>query len=86
MSTISRRGALRIGVGSSDMVGSEHGDPLDLVEEDLIQLTTPIPYTRDEDMPLRMCRHTVGGGGLFTRLLRKVAWVIVCYSEHRHDN
>ena len=53
MSPISRRGAPRIGVGPSGTVGSE-GDPLDLVEEDLIELMILIPYTQDEDIPLRM--------------------------------
>ena len=66
MSPISRRGALRIGVGPIGTTGNEHGDPLDLVEEDLIQLTVPIPCTRDEDIPLHMHRHTSGGRGHFT--------------------
>ena len=48
------------------MTKSEHGDPLDLVEEDLIQLTVPIPYTRDKDIPLCMRRHTGGDEGRFT--------------------
>ena len=68
------------------MVGSEHGDPLDLVEEDLIQLMVMILYTRDEDIPIYMHRHTGGGGSHFTRLLCKVAQVIACYSEHHHDD
>ena len=68
------------------MVGSEQGDPLDLVEEDLIQLTVPIPYTWDEDIPLCMRHHTSGGRGRFTRLLCKVARAILCYSEHHHDD
>ena len=50
----------------SGTVESEQGDTLDLLEEDLIQLTVLVPYTRDEDIPMRMRRHTDGGGGLFT--------------------
>ena len=45
-----------------------------------------IPYTWDEDIPLRMRRHTDSGGDRFTQLLRKVAQVIVFYSEHHHDD
>ena len=58
---------------------------LDLVEESLMQLTIPIPYTRDEDIPIHMRRHTGSGGGRFTQLLCKVAHVVVCYSKHHHD-
>ena len=86
MSPISRRGVQRIGVEPSGTVESEQGDTLDLLEEDLIQLTVLVPYTRDEDIPMRMRRHTDSGGGRFTRLLRKVAWVVMCYSEHHHDD
>ena len=59
---------------------------LDHVVEDLIHLMVPIPYTRDEDILVHMRRHTGGGRGRFTRLLRKVAWVVACYSEHHHDD
>ena len=51
-----------------------------------MQLTVLIPYTRDEDIPFRMRRHTSGGGGRFTQLLQKVARAIACYSEHHHDD
>ena len=73
MSPIQRRGTLRMGVGPSGMAGSEHGDSLNLLEEDLIHLTVPVSYTRDEDIPMQMHRHTGGGRGRFTRLLHKVA-------------
>ena len=86
MSPISRRGVPRIGAGPSGTAGSEKGDTLDLLEEDLIQLMLHVPYTRDEDIPMRMHRHTGGGGGHFTRLLRKVVRVVMCYSEHHHDD
>ena len=86
MSLISRRGVSRTRAGPRGTTESEHGDPLDLLEEDLIQLTIPIPYTWDEDIPMHMRRHTDSGRGHFTRVLRKVAWVVVCYSEHHHDD
>ena len=84
MSPISLKGAPRIGTGPSGTARDEETD-LDLVEEFLMQLTIPIPYTRDEDIPVRMRRHTSGGGSRFTRLFRKIAHVVVDYSEHHHD-
>ena len=45
MSTIQRTGAMRIGVGLSDTSRREKGDTLDILEEDLIQLTVLVPYT-----------------------------------------
>lgn len=66
------RGASRTGMGPSCIARGDQSD-LDLVEEDLIQLTVPISYTRDEDIPICMHRHTGGSGGHFTRMLYKVA-------------
>ena len=84
MSLISERGAPQIGVGPSGTAKDEEMD-LDLVEELLMQLTISIPYTRDEDILIRMCRHTSGGRSHFTQLFHKIAHVVVCYSEHHHD-
>ena len=64
MSLISQRGAPQIGIGLNYTTRDEETD-LDLVEESLMQLTIPIPYTRDEDIPIRMRRHTSGGGSHF---------------------
>ena len=86
MSPITRRGVLRIGAGSSGMAGSEKGHTLDLLEEDHIQMMVPVPYTRDEDIPMHMRQHTNDGRGRFTRLLYKVAQVVLCYNEHHHDD
>ena len=72
MSLISQRGAPWIGTGPSSTARDKQTD-LDMVKEDLTQLTVLIPYTRDEDIPIHMCHHTGGGGGRFTQLLRKVA-------------
>lgn len=85
MSPISCKGALRTGAGPSSMARGDQSD-FDLVEKDLIQLTVPILYTRDEDIPIRMRHHTEGGRGRFTRLLHKVARVVACYSDHHHDD
>lgn len=71
-------------VGPSGIAGDDE-TALDMVEESLMQLTMSVPYTRHEDIPIRMCRHTSGGGSRFTRLFRKVARVVACYSEHHHD-
>jgi hypothetical protein len=73
MSPIQCRGAPRIGAGSRGTAEDEHWDALDIMEDDLIYLMVPVPYTGDEDIPMWMCHHTRGGGGRFTRLLRKVA-------------
>ena len=85
MSPISWRGAPQTGAGPSDTTRDEQMD-LDMVKEDLMHLTVPIPYTRDEDIPIRMHHHTSGGGGLLTQLVCKVAQVVACYSEHQHDD
>ena len=50
-----------------------------------MQLTVSVPYTRDEDIPLRMRRHTSGGESRFMRLFRKIARTVACYSEHHVD-
>ena len=75
---------MHIGAGSSSTAGDDE-TTLDLVEESLMQLTVSVPYTRDEDIPIRMRRHTSGGGSHFTRLFHKIACVVACYSEHHHD-
>jgi hypothetical protein len=53
-------------VRSSDTTGGEQGDALDLLEEDLIHLMVTIPYTRDEDILMWICRHTGGDRERFT--------------------
>jgi hypothetical protein len=85
MSPFVRRGALQGGAGPSDTAG-EYDTDLDEVEESLTQLTISVPLTRDEDIPVCMCRHASGGGSQFARLFRKVARAAVCYSEHHHDD
>ena len=84
MSPLVRRGDTHGGVGLSGIAGED--TDLDEVEESLTQLTIFVPLTRDEDIPIRMRRHASGGGRRFTRLFRKVAQVVVCYSEHHHDD
>ena len=84
MSPLVRRGAAQGGAGPSG-TGGEDTD-LDEVEESLTQLTISVPLTRDEDIPIRTRRHASGGGSRFARLFRKVARVVVCYSEHHHDD
>ena len=65
MSLISWTGAPQTNACPSGTTRDEETD-LDLVEESLMQLTIPIPYTRDEDIPVRMRRHTSSGGSRFT--------------------
>ena len=84
MSPLTWRGATHRGAGPSGTTGDDE-IALDLVEESLMQLTVSVPYTRDEDISLRMRRHTSGGGSRFTRLFRKIARVVACYSKHHHD-
>lgn len=84
MSPLTRRRAAHTGAGLSGTAGDDE-TTLDLVEESLMQLTVSVPYTRDEDILIPMCRHTSGGGSRFTRLFRKIARAVACYSEHHHD-
>ena len=65
MSLISWRGAPQTGIGSSGISRDEETD-LDLVDESLMQLTILIPYTRDEDIPVHMRRHTSSSRSRFT--------------------
>ena len=63
----------------------DHSDMLDLLEEDLNHLTMAVLFTRQEEIPVRLQRHTTGVRGRFARVLRKVSRAIVCYSENHHD-
>ena len=65
MSPLTCRGAVHTGAGPSGTT-SDDETTLDLVEKSLMQLTIPVPYTRDEDIPIQMRRHTSGGGSRFT--------------------
>ena len=85
MSPLTRRGTAHVGAGSSGTI-ADYDTDLDEVEESLTQLTILVPLTRDEDIPIHMCRHTSGSGGCFAQLFRKVARAIMCYSEHHHDD
>ena len=84
MSPLSRRSVSQTCAGPSGTATDEETN-LDLVEESLMQLTMPIPYNRDEDVPVRMRHHTSGGGSRFMQLFRKIAHAVVYYSEHHHD-
>ena len=84
MSPLSRRGASHTGAGPSGTAKDDETD-LHLVKESLMQLTMLVPYTRDEDIPIRMPHHTSGSRRCFTRLFRKIARAVACYSEHHHD-
>ena len=86
MSLIQRHGEMRIGGRLSDIVREEQGDTLDLLEEDLLQLSVLVTYTHDEDILFHMHRHTEGVGGRLTWLLRKVARIVLYYNEHHHDD
>ena len=65
MSPLTQRGATHSVAGPSGTTGDVDTD-LDVVEESLMQLTMSVPCTRDEDIPIRMRRHTNGGGSHFT--------------------
>ena len=84
MSSLTRRGEAHLGVGPSGTT-SDDETTLDLVEDSLMQLTVSVSYTRDEDIPIRMHRHTSGGGSCFMSLFHKIACVVACYRKHHHD-
>ena len=65
MSPLTWRGAMHSVAGPSSTTGDDE-TALDLVEESLMQLTVSVPYTRDEDIPICMRRHTSSGGSRFT--------------------
>ena len=52
------------------------------LEENLERLTLDIPNASIDSLPLRYQRPTSGVLGRFSRLLRRVARVVMCYHEH----
>ena len=52
------------------------------VEQNLEGLTVDIPDMPLGEVPRRYQHHTVGLSESIGRLLRRVAWAIVCYREH----
>ena len=64
MSPLVQMGVVHGGVGLSGTAGDYDTD-LDEVEESLTQLTIYVPFTRDEDIPVRMRCHASGGASRF---------------------
>ena len=52
------------------------------LEENLERLTLDIPDADIDDLPTRYQRSTVGVPGQFSRILRRVARVVMCYHKH----
>ena len=52
------------------------------LEENLERLTLDILDADIDDLSMRYQRSTVGVLGRFSRLLRRVAQVVMCYHEH----
>ena len=52
------------------------------LEENLERLTMDIPDADIDDLPTRYQRSTAGVPRRFSRLLRRVARVVMCYHEH----
>ena len=57
-------------------------DQLGELEDNLERLTLDIPNGDIDDLPMRYPRHTAKVLGHFSRLLRGVAQVIMCYHDH----
>ena len=58
------------------------GDITGELEENLERLTLDILDADIDDLPTRYQRSTVGVPGRFSRLLCRVARVVMCYHEH----
>ena len=52
------------------------------MEENLERLTLDIPDADIDDLPTRYQRSMAGVPGRFSRLLRRVDRVVMCYHEH----
>ena len=52
------------------------------LEENLERLTLDIPDVDIYDLPTRYQRSMAGVPGRFSRMLRRVAQVVMCYHEH----
>ena len=52
------------------------------LEENLERLNLDIPDADIDDLPMRYQRSTAGVPDRFSRLLRRVARVVMCYHEH----
>ena len=58
-------------------------DVMGELEENLERLTLDIPDASIDDLPLRYQSPTAGVPSRFSRLLHRVAQVIMCYHMHR---
>jgi hypothetical protein len=75
-SPIQRRGEIGAVVGRG--VAAED---LEEIEHNLEGLTMNIPDITVDELPRRYQCHTVGVSTSIGRLLHRVAWEVVCYSE-----
>ena len=58
-------------------------DTVEAVARNLEGLTTRIPdYMGIEEVPIAFQIHTLGVEPKVHHLLRRVAWAVVCYTEH----
>jgi hypothetical protein len=73
-SPIQRRGEATV------VAGWDTGD-YEAIDQNLEGLTTDIPDISIDEILRCYQRHTVGVSGSISRLLRRVAWEIVCYRE-----
>ena len=65
------------------MVARWDFDDYEAMEQNLEGLTTDIPDMSIEEVPRHYQCHIVGVSDSLSRLLRQVAWAVVCYRE-RH--
>jgi hypothetical protein len=74
-SPIQRRGERGVVVGRGVV------EDLEEIEQNLEGLTMNIPDATVDELPRHYQCHTVGVSTSIGRLLRRVAWEVVCYNE-----
>ena len=72
----------RLPVASASSPQDEATETLAELEHDLERLTTDIPETTIDDIPIRLQHYVVGVSGPFRRLLCRVAHAVVSYRDH----
>ena len=72
----------RLPIAPAPVPQDEATETLDELESDLERLTTDIPETTIDDIPIRLQRYVVGVPGPFRRFLCRVACAVVSYRDH----
>ena len=66
-------------VGRAVLRDLDIAETLEVLQDQIEDLTLCIQDVRTDDLPLRLQRHTTGVSSRWTRLLRMIARAVTCY-------